>query len=61
MAIAISNVTPSGSGSHLTYMPMSVRIMLAATINEAWQDFSADMADEVDGSTPERFWEYLTR
>jgi hypothetical protein len=61
VTIAISNVTPAEPAAHLAHMPMSVRIMLAATINEAWNEFSADMVDDVDASTPEKFWKYLTR
>lgn len=60
MTIQIRN-SDTGPGSHLSHMPLIVTTMLETTLSEAWNEFAADMVDEIDAATPEKFWKYLTR
>lgn len=55
------NPSRDRSDDQADYMPTSVRIMLASTINSAWAEYVGEMGADVAHDTPERFWRYLTR
>lgn len=62
-AITIGNApyNPNAEPDAKDHMPLSVRVMLAATLNELWATFVNDMHDGPTSGpeVPEKFWKFV--